>query len=415
MKIDFARLRRAEHNCETELRAIQEDIAAHKTCLEREARERAMISAVARSQVFRDGTPRNMPAHREIARRYAWHAHKAKKSLPRPTPGQTGKSKLITLKRLRELELIISVRHGAVLPNDRYGREMVAIVGHHIAHAGAGAAPHIVAWASFWAPWMPPSEAAALAASIIAEPLKFRADTLGWRLRLSHSERTALGVTTIGGFDVNKAERERLRKLRRAAADRKRRQQKGAIPRLQYQAQSHAQTQPWAALGMSRATWYRRGMPDPKGAFGEDREHKRAFSYSNPASETGPRPAGDSCYAGRIRVSPRAPAGAAARKSLPAETLVAPPLAAPSGAAGDAVSETAHPRPVHGENLAHHLDIFPGGDCEHLSSLSSLSSPKPINTGLSENSLISPRGSLSSPALHLWEFPRSERRNRGLP
>lgn len=34
-----------------------------------------------------------------------------------------------------------------------------------------------------------------------------------------------------------------------------------ALPRAEYEARSIARARPWEALGMSRATWYRRGKP----------------------------------------------------------------------------------------------------------------------------------------------------------
>lgn len=36
------------------------------------------------------------------------------------------------------------------------------------------------------------------------------------------------------------------------------------MPRAEYEANSIAKAAPWEALGMSRATWYRRGKPDIK-------------------------------------------------------------------------------------------------------------------------------------------------------
>lgn len=38
---------------------------------------------------------------------------------------------------------------------------------------------------------------------------------------------------------------------------------KMAIPREQYLAESLSRTRPWEKLGISRATWYRRGKPMP--------------------------------------------------------------------------------------------------------------------------------------------------------
>jgi hypothetical protein len=34
-----------------------------------------------------------------------------------------------------------------------------------------------------------------------------------------------------------------------------------AVPREQYEANALTKSMPWAALGMSRATWYRHGKP----------------------------------------------------------------------------------------------------------------------------------------------------------
>lgn len=36
-----------------------------------------------------------------------------------------------------------------------------------------------------------------------------------------------------------------------------------ALPRAEYLANSLSRSKPWEALGISRATWYRRGKPDP--------------------------------------------------------------------------------------------------------------------------------------------------------
>lgn len=36
-----------------------------------------------------------------------------------------------------------------------------------------------------------------------------------------------------------------------------------AQPRAEYEAQSAQRTRPWERLGISRATWYRRGKPLP--------------------------------------------------------------------------------------------------------------------------------------------------------
>lgn len=37
-----------------------------------------------------------------------------------------------------------------------------------------------------------------------------------------------------------------------------------ALPRPEYEANSITRAAPWEALGMSRATWYRKGKPTPQ-------------------------------------------------------------------------------------------------------------------------------------------------------
>ncbi|WP_316176247.1 hypothetical protein [Bradyrhizobium sp. SZCCHNRI1073] len=118
--------------------------------------------------------------------------------------------------------------------------------------------PAIMRWIEVWAPWMSVKAASELAAQVIANPQRWKADPLAWRLRLTFEDRTMLGITTIGAIDMNKAARTKRRK----AADRERkareRRTKGAKPRKAYLEQSLARAKPWQAEGISRATWYRR-------------------------------------------------------------------------------------------------------------------------------------------------------------
>ena len=94
--------------------------------------------------------------------------------------------------------------------------------------------------------------------TIEGNPRRFKADTIAKMLRVTEAERTTLKFTTIGCFDVSKAERKRRRKERRRLAEQRRRRAKGAIPRNQYLANSISRQQPWTVEGVSRPTWYRR-------------------------------------------------------------------------------------------------------------------------------------------------------------
>jgi hypothetical protein len=157
--------------------------------------------------------------HTEIARRYAWQARqRRKRHEDKPDP-----ARLMTLIRMRELERIFARRYGRLLPDDDAGRDDLIVAAHHIAFLGGDVIEHIVDWARAWAPWMPSAEAERLAERVAAKPRKWTADTLAWRLRLSMAERTELGITTIGAFDVSKAEREVQRKQKRKEAERARR------------------------------------------------------------------------------------------------------------------------------------------------------------------------------------------------
>ena len=45
-----------------------------------------------------------------------------------------------------------------------------------------------------------------------------------------------------------------------------------AVPREEYEANSISRAKPWEALGMSRATWYRKGKPEPVQTIVRDSE-----------------------------------------------------------------------------------------------------------------------------------------------
>jgi hypothetical protein len=157
--------------------------------------------------------------HIEISRRYAWHARQRRDG-SKLTRGQ-----LIPRVRLRGLERIFQHRYGRFLPDDDAGRDDLVLAAHHVAHLEGDARGHILAWARAWAPWMPQGDALEIAERVAAGPQKFTADGLAWRLRLSMAERTALRITTIGAFDVSKADRAEERRRKKNEAKRIRRAQ----------------------------------------------------------------------------------------------------------------------------------------------------------------------------------------------
>jgi hypothetical protein len=178
-----------------------------------------MAAQIARRHPANNSDSTTRARHAEIARRYAWQAQQRRKRLNE----KPDRARLLTLIRLRELERLNERRYGRLLPDDDAGREDLIVAAHHIAFLGGDVIKHIVGWARAWAPWMPFDEAKRLAERVAAEPRKWTADALAWRLRLTWAERTELGITTIGAFDKSKTEREVERKRKRREAERARR------------------------------------------------------------------------------------------------------------------------------------------------------------------------------------------------
>ena len=145
----------------------------------------------------------------------------------------------------------------------RYLCRMVAV------HMARGKEPQkrIPSWLSLQAPWFTAEQVAVLVEEVTAidddteqfvVPLP-TADNLGWGLRVTKEEREEWRLTTIGAMDDSPAKRKGRRKAKARSREAARRESKGATPRIK----SKAQTRPWAALGMSKPTWYRRGQPTP--------------------------------------------------------------------------------------------------------------------------------------------------------
>lgn len=135
--------------------------------------------------------------------------------------------------RLNDLAKLYRARYGQVLPDDDAGREDLATGLSHIATLST-ARERMRDYLNLWAPWMTGGEGAAMIDYALTHPQRWTADQLAWRMRLTSADRTALGITTIGAIDLNKAARTKRRK----AKDRKRlmakRRAAGAKPRAAY-------------------------------------------------------------------------------------------------------------------------------------------------------------------------------------
>jgi hypothetical protein len=164
-------------------------------------------------------------------------------------------------RRFCELEIVFAYYfRGAELPDDDAGRDCLYIAACHLWHLGRKCGPDaaIRAWARTWTPWCGPDELAALIERVEANPRKWIADELAVELGLPIATRDALGLTTIGGTDLDKVGRAKRRKDRRREERAQHRRKNGAVTRAEYLAQSKSRTKPWLADGVSRSTWERR-------------------------------------------------------------------------------------------------------------------------------------------------------------
>jgi hypothetical protein len=159
--------------------------------------------------------------------------------------------------RLADLATLFRSRYGRELPDDDAGRDDLRIALNHLACL-AHPRSHITNWIEIWAPWLTAAEQRDLVPPILANPQRYKADALAWRLRLTMEQRTVLGITTIGAIDMPKAQRSKRRREYQRKWQAGKRRKQGMKPRKMYEEQSISRAQPWKLEGVSRATWYRR-------------------------------------------------------------------------------------------------------------------------------------------------------------
>src|ERR1700733_278032 len=93
--------------------------------------------------------------------------------------------------RMHDLALLFRSRYGTALPDDDAGRDDLAVALNHLACL-AHPRGHIANWIDLWAPWLTAKEQRELVAQILANPQRWKADALAWRLRLTMEQRTML-------------------------------------------------------------------------------------------------------------------------------------------------------------------------------------------------------------------------------
>ena len=190
--------------------------------------------------------------------------------------------------RIHELERLYLHRWGAILPKDDAGRDDLAILLHHLAFTRGDVIEKMVGAAAKWAPWLSTADAEQLVKQIRKRPIFWSAPALADRLRLTDAERTDLNITTIRPFDVPMTVLIQRGKQRRVERQRERRRQSGVVPRVDWESRSKTRLKPWAAQGISRATWYRRkGETGVKPTNVEDILHDTDLSQRKSQGSTG--------------------------------------------------------------------------------------------------------------------------------
>jgi hypothetical protein len=180
------------------------------------------------------------------AAQHAAISHRYKRKLPF----------IMAMLRVAELHRLFRDRYPGgdcyELPPDDSGRHDLHLLLHHLVNLH-GDPQRMRKAIKARAPWLPADEADRKIRGVFAQPIKWRANTLGKELGLTESVRRRLDIRTIGTIDMTPQERREARRLRQRQRDRSRRRARGAKP----QANSINRNKPWLAAGISRATWYR--------------------------------------------------------------------------------------------------------------------------------------------------------------
>lgn len=178
----------------------------------------------------------------EIAKRYARQASRS----------FTKKPRTMAALRAADLTKLFDHRFSKMhMPETDEGLMCARIMAHHLG-ALPDAARRISSWLMQCTPWLPMAEQERLICEVTECRLRWSADKLAWKLRVTDAERSALHITTIGAIDLTKDQRKARRKRNRAIRDSLRR---AKVPKG---------TKPWLILGISRAKWYRIGKPRPR-------------------------------------------------------------------------------------------------------------------------------------------------------
>jgi hypothetical protein len=135
----------------------------------------------------------------EIARRYSKKAKVGKRS------------RSMAAIRLSELTRWLDDAYdaygaGVELEPSATSETILRVFAHHL--GGLPDAPRrISAWCDRYTPWLTLRSREILIGEVVACPLKYSADKLAWKIRLTDAKRTELKIKTIGAIDCSKEQR----------------------------------------------------------------------------------------------------------------------------------------------------------------------------------------------------------------
>ncbi len=164
--------------------------------------------------------------------------------------------------RLREIERIITARHGLIVPDPAGTDDVETCLDYARAVAASHPRQSLSDWAARWMPWAKQSALEDIARAAFWRKYMVGADECAKILCLTWAERCALDIKTIGACDVTREQRAELSRERKRNRDREtkaeQRRAAGKLDRESWIAQSLSQQKPWLADGVSRRTWERR-------------------------------------------------------------------------------------------------------------------------------------------------------------
>lgn len=171
----------------------------------------------------------------------------------------------LSLMRLREIEKIIRLRHGAVIPDPEDTDDVDLCIGYIRAAALSAPQQKLSDWCARFAPWAL-GRWDEISAKMQERPARRKrmlsADAAASLMWVTMRERAEFGLKTIGACDLTKAERKSVAQANKRERDRNRQERKrrelGMADRKSQQALSLATTKPWEAEGISRRTWFYR-------------------------------------------------------------------------------------------------------------------------------------------------------------